>query len=53
MLTKMAVKVCCMLIVLAVILQNCCARIHKLEVKVRMSFVNCVFECVEYKCSFR
>lgn len=29
----MEVKVCCALIVLAVILQNCCARIHKLEVK--------------------
>jgi len=29
----MAGKVCCALILLAVILQNCCARIHKLEVK--------------------
>jgi hypothetical protein len=50
---KMEVNICCALIMLAVILQYCSARIHKLEVKVRMSFVNCVFQCVEYKCGFR
>lgn len=53
--TNMEVKICRALIVLAVILQNCCARIHKLEVKVRMFFVNCgcVFKCVGYITNFR